>query len=364
MPYRCVAVFINITQPALLVKRYVTHERRIMSNIRVGLIGYGGWTRLAFVPALRQHDRVSIVSASAPSKDSQHRIREELGPDVQVFDGFEALLNGPEVDAVMLAIPDSTHEAAMNAVLESGVATYYEPPLADRPAGIRGMLKQLLGTGQITHADLEIGFATVIQRAAELLRQDAIGTLQAARLKLRSNWAAFGGPDLCLAHHLGPWYVDGLNCIFGRSPERVLVMDGHGQPGRRQFHSLAHFDYGGPWGTLHLNINSADQLETTIEVTGDEGDLTVDYFRNTIHLRRKSCAESEVIRVAPALPVVGGWPGEAESVAEFLETVEHGTPNRTGSRMASQLYLAGLAIERSKETGGWVQVEDAAGLET
>ncbi|MCY3773219.1 MAG: Gfo/Idh/MocA family oxidoreductase [Gemmatimonadetes bacterium] len=334
-----------------------------MSGIRVGLIGYGGWTRLAFVPALRQHDGVRIVSAAAFSRDSQDRIREELGPDVQVYGGFEALLDGPEVDAVMMAIPDSIHEAAMNAVLDAGVAAYYEPPLAGSPDGIRKMLRRLVEADQVTHSDLEIGFATVVHRAADLVRQGVIGALQAVHLKLRSDWAGFGGPDLCLVHHLGPWYVDGLNSILGRSPERVLVMDGHGQAGRRQFHSLAHFDYGELWGTLHLNINSVDKLETTIEVTGDEGDLTVDYFRNTIHLRRQSHSESEVIRVEPAMPVVGGWPGEAESVAEFLNAVEKGTPNRTDGQMAAQLYLTGLAIERSRDSGGWVEIEDAAGLE-
>ena len=333
-----------------------------MSSIRVGLIGYGGWTRLAFVPALKQHDQVSIVSAAAYSEASQDRIREELGSDVLVYGGFESLLAGPELDAVMIAIPDAIHEAAMNAVLDSGVAVYYEPPLASDPERIRKMLKRLVNTGQVTHGDLEIGFATVVHRAAELLREGAIGALQTAHLKLRSNWAGFGGPDLCLAHHLGPWYVDGLNSILGRSPSRVLVMDGHGQPGRRQFHSLAHLDYDGLWGTIHLNINSVDEMETTIEVTGDEGDLLVDYFRNTIKVRGKSDADGEVIHVEPALPVVGGWPGEAESVAEFLNAAVQGTPNRTNGKMAAQLYLTGLAIERSKDSGGWVEIEDTAGL--
>lgn len=333
-----------------------------MSSIRVGLIGFGGWTRMAFVPALRQHDQAVIVSAAAYSEASRERIREELGPDVQVYGGFEALLDGPELDAVMMAIPDAIHEAAMDAVLDAGVAACYEPPLANGPDGIRRMLKRLVAAGQVTHGDLEIGYASVIHRAAELLRKGAVGAPQTVHLKLRSNWAQFGGPDLCLAHHLGPWYVDGLNSIVGRSPGRVLVMDGHGQAGRRQFHSLVQFDYGGLWGTMHLNIDSVDTLETTIEVTGDEGDLVVDYFRNTIRLRSKADSEGETIHVTPAMPVVGGWPGEAESVADFLDAVEKATPNRTNARMAAGLYLTGLAIERSKETGGWVEIEEAAGL--
>ncbi|MCY3556467.1 MAG: Gfo/Idh/MocA family oxidoreductase [Gemmatimonadetes bacterium] len=333
-----------------------------MSNIRVGLIGYGGWTRIAFVPALRQHDRVKIVSAAAFSEASQGRIREELGPDVRVYGGFDELLSGPEIDAVMMAIPDAIHETAMDAVLDTGIAVYYEPPLADHPSGIRRMLKRLVAAGQVTHGDLEIGYASVVLRTAELLRSGTIGTPQTVHLNLRCNWAGYDGPDLSLAHHLGPWYVDGLNSIIGRSPRRVLVMDGHGQVGRRQFHSLVNFDYDGLWGTIHLNIDSVDTLETTIEVTGDEGDLHVDYFRNTIRLRTKTDPEVKEISVEPAKPVVGGWPGEAESVADFLDAVEKGMPNRTYARMAAGLYLTGLAIERSKESGGWVEIEEVAGL--
>lgn len=333
-----------------------------MSSIRVGLIGFGGWTRMAFVPALRQHNQVVIVSAAAFSEASRERIREELGPDVEVYGGYEELLDGPELDAVMMAIPDAIHEAAMDAVLDAGVAVYYEPPLADHPGGIRRMLKRLVTADRVTHGDLEIGYASVIQRAAELLRSGAVGAPQTVHLKLRSNWSGFGGQDLCLPHHLGPWYVDGLNSIIGRSPRRVLVMDGHGQAGRRQFHSLAHFDYDGLWGTIHLNIDSVDTLETTLEVTGDEGDLVVDYFRNTIQLRSKSSPEGETIHVEPTMPVVGGWPGEAESVADFLDAVEKGTPNRTDARMAARLYLTGLAIERSKESGNWVEIEEVGGL--
>lgn len=334
-----------------------------MSNIRIGLIGYGGWTRLAFVPALRQHEQVHIVSAAAPSDVSQARIRGELGLNVTVFDDFEPLLEDPDLDAVMVAVPDPIHELVMDAVLERSVPVYYEPPLSDSPDGILKMIKKLVRTDQITHGDLEMGFATVIHRAAELVKQGAVGALRKVHLRLRSDWAQFGGPDLCLAHHLGPWYMDGLNSIIGKSPKRVLVMDGSGQAGRRQHHCLAHLDYGGFWGTLDLNINSLDNLETTIELVGDDGDLTVDYFRSKIHLRTKSNPDSSGSEIQPAMPVVGGWPGEAESVAAFLSSVEKGSPNRTNGRMAAKLYLAGLAIEKSKSTGTWVTIEDLAVLD-
>ena len=94
-------------------------------------------------------------------------------------------------------------------------------------------------------------------------------------------------------------------------------------------------------------------METTIEVTGDEGDLTLDYFRNTIRLRRKSDPKIERIEVQPAMPVVGGcaWRGgECRRVSGGGRAGERQTA--PDGRMAAQLYLTGLAIEKSNDTGG------------
>ncbi len=327
-----------------------------MSKIRIGLIGYGSWTRMAFVPALRQSNKVKIVSAAACSEASKQNIRNELGKDVSIYGSYEELLGGQEIDAVMVAVPDSIHQNVMEAILEAGVAAYYEPPLATTREGIQNLLKKLLATDQILHSDLELGFSDALIRAAELVQNGVIGKIQTLELKLRSNWAQFEGPDMCLAHHLGPWYMDGLNSLIGKFPQRVLVMDGFGKLGRRQNNCLVHLDYDGTWGTINLNINSSAELETTIDVTGDNGELQLDYFKNTIKLQTMDNPVGKKIKVQPTFEIVGGWPGEAESVAAFIEAVLENKPSRTGNQLAAKLYLAGLAIEESKDSGGWAKI--------
>ena len=104
--------------------------------IRTGLIGYGSWTRKAYVPALTRDARAVIVAAAAPSERTRNRIAGDLGPDVAVYDGFEGLLNGPALDAVMIAVPDFMHEAALSAVIDAGVPVLYEPPVSDTRQGI------------------------------------------------------------------------------------------------------------------------------------------------------------------------------------------------------------------------------------
>ena len=336
-------------------------------NTRVGLIGYGGWTRMAYLPALRRDGRASIVSAAAPSDATQQRIRAELGPDAAVFSSAAELLSGPPVDAVFIAVPDAVHEDALSAALDAGVATFYEPPLANRRQRIRPMLTRLLDAPQVTHADLEIGFVPAFVEAARRVHSGLLGQVRTARIHLQTNWGGDPQSDLCTLNHLAPWYVDALNRILGATPTRALVLDGDGLPGRAQRHSQGHLDYGGVWGTVQVNLGAVIDLDTTIEVCGDEGDLSVDIF--TGELRQRTRNESEWIteRVPDSEPRAG-WPGMNECVAAFLDAVTSASPSETTPPAAApavaQLHLIGLAAENSKDSGGWAEIEEISALQS
>ena len=348
--------------------------------LNVGLIGYGTWTRMAYIPALRRDGRAEIVSAAAPSAATQQRIRAELGSEVAVFASAAELLNGPPVDAVFIAVPEAVHEEALSAALDAGVAIFYEPPIASQRQRIRPMLTRLLGASQVTHADLEIGFIPAFVEAARRLRSGVLGQPRTARIRLQSNWGADPASDLSTLNHLAPWYVDALNRILGATPTRVLVLDGDGLPGRAQRHSQGHFDYGGSWGTVQINLGAVIDLDTTIEVNGDEGDLLVDIFSGELRQRTRGESDWSVERIAESEPRAG-WPGMNECVTAFLSAVAGeplldttsaaptvkdvdalrealGTgPLAADAPAVAQLHLIGLAAEASKDSGGWAEIE-------
>ena len=333
-------------------------------NVRIGLIGYGGWARHGYVPALKRDGRARIVSAAARSPATRQRISAELGSDVAVFAGPEALLDGPPVDAVMIAVPDAVHEPALVAALDAGVAIFYEPPLADTRQRIRPMLTRLLNAPQVTQADLEIGFMPVVLHAARRVRSGVVGQVQTVCIRLQSNWGAnHPESDLCTVDHLASWYVDTLNLILDAVPKRVLVLDGHGLPGRAQCHSSGYFDYDGVWGTCQANLGSVSELETHIEVNGDDGDLLVNIFTGEIRLRTRKDRDWSVEQV-PALEPRAGWPGMHECVTAFLDAVTSGVPITTNARVVTQLHLVGLAAEVSKDSGTWAEIEDITTLST
>ena len=351
-------------------------------NPRVGLIGYGGWTRMAYVPALQRDGRARIVSAAAPSAATQERIRAELGPDVAVFASAADLLNGPPVDAVFAAVPDYVHEEALNAALNAGVPIFYEPPLANERQRIRPMLARLLAAPQVAHADLEIGFIPAFVEAARRVQSGILGQVRTARIHLQSNWSANPESDLCTLNHFAPWYVDPLNRILGATPTSVLVLDGDGLPGRAQRNSLGILDYGGMWGTVQLNLCSVVELETTIEASGDEGELWVDIFSGELRQRTRQQSDWS-IEVVPDSEPRAGWPGMNECVTTFidavagaplLETPPDGPDVRTlrealgvaplaaDAPAVAQLHLVGLAAEASKDSGGWAEIEEISAL--
>lgn len=285
-----------------------------MSKLRLGLIGYGSWAQDAYIPALQNDGRAVIRSVAAPSRATRRLISDQLGSEVIVFDGFESLLNGPELDAVMIAIPDSMHEQALSAALDSGVAVFYEPPITDTRHRILPMLGRLLAATQVTFADLELNFIPAVGRAAGLVQAGTLGNIQAARIRLQAGWGPVPNYDLCNFNHLSTWYVDVLNNILGSTPERVLVLDGQGTPGRRQNHSIGHLDYEGILGTVQANIASVGELEITVEVNGDDGDVVLNLLTGETRLRFRD-NPNWIVEQWPAMLPYADWPGLHESVA-------------------------------------------------
>ena len=332
-----------------------------MESLRIALAGYGEWTREALIPSLERDGRARIVAAAARTPATRERIRSELGSQVALHSDFADLFD-EAVDALILALPSSLHAEGLLAAIESGLPFFHEPPVADHRDRVRPVLRRLLATEQVTHADMELRFIPVIIRAAQRVAEGAIGEPRTAMIRMRGSWSPDPTSGISLMHSLSPWYIDALDQVLGASPKRVLVQEGRGYPGRMQSYALTQLDYGGVWGSFDANISAVPGMTTTLEVTGTEGDLQTDLFTAEIRLRTLTRPEPEIERV-PALEPYAGWPGMCECVAAFLDAVSGLGPERAGARAVARSHLAGLAGERSIDTGTWAEVEGLEDLE-
>ena len=180
-----------------------------MSELRVALIGFGAWTRSAYLPALEYDGRAVVAAVAAPSAKTRQLAREALGSEIAVFDNYEALLKDSSYDAIMIAVPDHQHQAALSAALKTGIPVFYEPPIADTREQVSSMIDCLLAAPQVTYADLELGFNAVIPRAVNLIENKTIGLLQNVTINLQAAWGREQPDlDLCLINRASCWYLD------------------------------------------------------------------------------------------------------------------------------------------------------------
>lgn len=332
-----------------------------MAKIKIGIIGYGSWVKDAYIPSLKHDKRSEIVGISARSEATIKSIKKDFGNSVDIYKGYENLLASTKIEAVMIAVPDSVHAEVITAALNSGKAVFYEPPIAHTRELVPKIIKKLLTAPQITHADLELALIPAVIRASEMIKEQIIGNVKTASIRLQSNWGPDPNQDINNIDRLSVWYSHVLNVLLDSSPKRVLIMDGYGTEGRRQSQSTGFFDYNGIWGELKVNIDSAEELTINIEVVGDNGDIQIDLLIGEMKIRNKSNPEWTV-KLLPAIQPYADWPGMHESISSFLDAVESGIPSFANATVVANLHLIGLASEESKETGTWAKVKDISQL--
>lgn len=323
--------------------------------IRIGIIGYGSWVKSAYIPALKHDGRAEIVAIAARSEPTLKLIKESFGNSVEIFPDFRDLLKSPKIDAVMIAVPDSKHAEMISAALDSGKAVFYEPPIAHTRELIPEIIKKLITATQITHADLELALVPAIPKAALFIKEKAFGNIQSARIILNSNWGADPDQDINNIHRLSVWYTHVLNVLLDAKPNRVLIMDGYGTPGRRQSQSTGFYDYDGVWGEFKVNIDSVEALTIHVELIGSEGEMLINILTGELKSRTKANRAWET-KYLPAIQPYADWPGMHESVTAFLDAIESKKPSYANADVVANLHLIGMAAEESKDTGHWAYV--------
>ena len=329
-----------------------------MSKIRLGLIGFGDWTRSAYIPALRLDGRATVTAVAAPSAETRDRALAELGPGIAVFPSASELLAAADLDAVTVAVPDRAHEPVLADALASGLPLLFEPPVASDRPGVERMLDALRAAPQLVHPDLELSYLPVVARLSEALDAGAIGQPQTAKVRLQAGWGHPPRHQLSVVHMLAGWYLDMLDRVLGRTARRVLVLNGNDAPGLMQTRAIAHLDYVDVLGAFQVNIGAVGPLRIDLEVNGTDGDIVCDPLAGAWRLRTREFPHWRLER-QPALEPPAGWPGVHECLRAFLNAVEQGR-NDTDLRDAIiRQHEVGLAADRSCETGAWEDIRPA-----
>ena len=161
---------------------------------RIGFLGTGwiGRHRLAAILATGAVEAAAICDPSAASLAEAAAV----APGALVVDSLDAMLD-LGLDGVVIATPSAQHAAQAIAALERGVAVFCQKPLGRIAAETRRVVDAARAANRLLGVDLSYRHTQGMQRIAELVRADALGTMFAVDLVFHNAY----GPDK-------PWFYD------------------------------------------------------------------------------------------------------------------------------------------------------------
>src|SRR5438309_1320081 len=107
----------------------VEQARERSHAVRVGVVGLGYWGP-NLVRVLHELPEASLLSVCDVQQDALAGVNRRY-PGLRTTRNYEELLDDPELEAIAIATPVSTHSELARLALEAGKHVFVEKPLTD-----------------------------------------------------------------------------------------------------------------------------------------------------------------------------------------------------------------------------------------
>jgi len=200
----------------------MTNKSRDASPVRAGLLGVGYWgTRIAKAAAVTPE--IEIVTCCARSDTARSAFAAEYGFGAAA--SYEAMLDDPSLDAVLIITPNSVHYDQIRLAIAHGKHVFVDKPLTATVAQGVEVIKAADKAGLVLAVDQQVRQEAAVRRLKDLLERGALGNLLMAEsnLSTRSGLAIKpgawrwqrsecpGGPLIQIGIH----HIDALQYLLG-----------------------------------------------------------------------------------------------------------------------------------------------------
>lgn len=284
-----------------------------MKKIKWGIIGCGDVAEVKSGPAFQETCNSELVAVMRRNGEKAKEFATRHKVPVW-YDSAESLLKDPEVNAVYIATPPSTHlELALKA-LETGKDIYLEKPMALNYAEAEEIVKALKSSSSkltIAHYRRQL---PVFQKIKNLLDSNIIGDVHFADVKIlqsakpsvvaetEENWrvepSISGGGYF---HDLAPHHLDLMYWYFGEVEE---VKGLSANQAKRyaaadfviamiSFKNDIHFN-----GVWSFNVSEKESMDSC-KIYGSKGSLEFSFFGDQILLTNQDGENKFYFEIIP-----------------------------------------------------------------
>jgi predicted dehydrogenase len=257
---------------------------KITGEVRWGILGAAEIARRQFLPGLREAGggrAVLVASRDGARADSFAR---NHGVE-QGVEGYDAVVDSADIDAVYVALPNSRHAHWTQRALEAGKAVLCEKPLCVGSAQTAAVLETASGQGALLWESFVFPFQAQHLRLLDLLAGGAIGEVRELNSLFYFNLSR--SEDIRLSEELGGGALADVGCYPVRLAQEVLSTrdplpgDAVGFAtgnGAVETEAMAIVDYGHERLVLGCGFRRA--FDTFTRVLGSEGQI---HLSNPFH---------------------------------------------------------------------------------
>ncbi|UCF05930.1 MAG: Gfo/Idh/MocA family oxidoreductase [bacterium] len=190
--------------------------------LTVGVIGCGYWGP----NLIRNFVNLKNSRVTACADISQERLdhMKQLYPTIETTTNFKEIIDDPEIDAVVIATPVSSHHTIAHVAIEAGKHVFVEKPLADSVEKGTKLVEFAGGRKRILMVGHTFVYTAAVNKIKELIHSGDLGDIYYISSS-RVNLGIFQD-DINVVWDLAPHDISIMNYILNSRPEAISAI-GH-----------------------------------------------------------------------------------------------------------------------------------------
>ena len=272
-------------------------------KVKVGIIGVGsrGSLLLHYLNELSNEINIEVAAVCDNYEPHYQRAIKNTGGKAKAFYDYRKLIEMPDIDAVVIAVPLHEHAHITIDSLNAGKHVFCEKAMARHPEDVKRMADTFYSTGKVLQIGHQRMFDPRYLKAVELINAGEIGQITQIRafwhrnndwrrplpegrpdLERKINWRLYREYSCGLMTELASHQIQVANWFKGKTPVSVMGKGSinYWKDGREVYDNVALiYSYDDGTQFIYDSMTSNRHYGLEEQIMGDEGTLEMEVNR-------------------------------------------------------------------------------------